>query len=251
MTFSNRIPEADQLKAEIDARRPLSAHALRELKGYYRVGLTWSSNALEGNSLTETETKVVLEDGITIGGKPLKDHFEAIGHGEAFDRLYALAKRAEITERNILELHRLFYFRIDPKNAGRYRRVGVVITGSSLEPPKPTELKARMRAFLSDAQASRSASHPIEFAAFLHLGLARIHPFVDGNGRTARLLMNLALVQHGYPITIVPPVLRTEYLDALRASDRGDDRPFVNLVSSLVVESQRDYLRLLRSLAED
>ena len=224
---------------------------VKQIKEYFRIGFAYSSNALEGNSLTETETKIVLEDGITIGGKPLKDHFEAMGHSEAFDLLYTLAKKTEITERNILELHKLFYFRIDTKNAGHYRKVGVVVTGSSLDFPRPTALKKAMQDFVAVIQNQRTNCHPIEFAARLHIDMVSIHPFIDGNGRTARLLMNLALLQAGYPITIIPPVLRGDYIDALKASNQGDNQPFINLLSNMVCESQRDYIRLLRNLSED
>lgn len=248
MNFKNCINEADQLQQEINNTRPLSRSALKQLKNYYRVGLTYSSNALEGNSLTETETKVVLEDGITIGGKPLKDHFEAIGHSEAFDLLYKLAKKSEITERQILDLHKLFYLRIDAKQAGRYRKIGVVVTGSTLDFPRPAELKKIMQDFTAEIPKKRANTHPIEFAAWLHIRMVSIHPFIDGNGRTARLLMNLALLQAGYPITIIPPILRSDYIDTLKASNRGANHPFINLLSSMVCESQRDYLRLLKSL---
>lgn len=251
MDFKNRIIEADQLQQEINNTRPLSGNALKQLKEYFRIGLTYSSNALEGNSLTETETKIILEDGITIGGKPLKDHFEAIGHSEAFDLLYKLAKKPEITERQILDLHKLFYFRIDAKHAGRYRKIGVVVTGSTLDFPRPSELKKVMQDFAAEIPDKRANSHPIEFAAWLHIGLVSIHPFIDGNGRTARLLMNLALLQAGYPITIIPPILRGNYIDALKASNRGASQPFTNLLSNMVCESQRDYIRLLRNLGED
>jgi len=251
MKFANRIKQVDQLQQEINQKRPLRAHALKQLKEYFRIGLTYSSNAIEGNSLTETETKIVIEDGITIGGKPLKDHFEAIGHSDAFDLLYKLAKQPDITERNILDLHKLFYFRIDQANAGRYRRVGVVVTGSTLQLPRPAEIRQRMQEWMGDTQDKRSAIHPIENAALLHIGLVGIHPFIDGNGRTARLLMNLALMQAGYPITIIPPVLRNDYIDALKASNSGNQQPFINLLSNMVHESQRDYLRLLQNLDED
>ena len=250
MKFDNRIKEAEQLQREINAMRPLSKHALKQLKEYYRIGLTYSSNALEGNSLTESETKVVLEDGITIGGKPLKDHFEAIGHSDAFDLLYKLARRQTITERHILDLHKLFYFRIDAKQAGHYRKAGVVITGSTLALPHPREIKQRMQVFAADVESKRAGTHPIEFAALLHIGLVSIHPFIDGNGRTARLLMNLALLQAGYPISIIPPVLRTDYIDTLKATNTGDNQPFINLLSCMVCESQRDYIRLLKNLDE-
>src|SRR6266568_9451019 len=113
MRYDNRLSDNDDLQKKIQAHRPLDEYEVKQLKEYFRIGLTWSSNALEGNSLTETETKVVIEDGITIGGKPLKDHFEAIGHAEAFDYLQKLARRTEITERDILKLHKLFYYRID------------------------------------------------------------------------------------------------------------------------------------------
>ncbi|MBI4792812.1 MAG: Fic family protein [Deltaproteobacteria bacterium] len=250
MNFKNRISEAEQLQREINSMRPLSRQALKQLKEYYRIGLTYASNALEGNSLTETETKIVLEDGITVGGKPLRDHFEAIGHSEAFDLLYKLAKKTAITERQILDLHKLFYLRIDAKQAGRYRKIGVVVTGSTLDFPRPAELKKVMLDFITDIPKQRAGNHPVAFAAWLHIRLVSIHPFVDGNGMTARLVMNLALLQAGYPITIIPPVLRGDYLDALKASNRGDHQQFVNLLSNMVCESQRDYMRLLKNLGE-
>ena len=191
---------------------------------------------------------MVIEDGITIGGKPLKDHFEAIGHAEAFDYLQKLAGRNEITERDILKLHKLFYYRIDEANAGHYRKQNIIVTGTDFVFPAPSELKGLMAAFSDEIPQVRSEKHPIEFAALLHTRLVTIHPFVDGNGRAARLLMNLALLQEGYPVTIIPPVLRSEYLAAVRESNTGNDTPFVNLLSSMVLESQRDYLRLLQSL---
>ena len=130
MEFKDCLQKIDQFKSELDKHRPLSRHQVEQLKAYYRIGLTYSSNALEGNSLTETETKVVIEDGITIGGKPLKDHYEAMGHSEAFDWIYQLAKNQEIREKDILELHRLFMYRMDAKNAGKYRAQKVMITGT-------------------------------------------------------------------------------------------------------------------------
>ena len=248
MTFANRIADAYKLQQEISQHRPLQGQQLKQLREYFRIGLTWSSNALEGNSLTETETKVVIEDGITIGGKPLKDHFEAIGHAEAFDYLQKLARRKEITERDILKLHKLFYYRIDEANAGHYRKQNIIVTGTDFIFPAPSELKELMAAFAEEIPRLRAEKHAIEFAALLHARLVTIHPFVDGNGRAARLLMNLALLQEGYPVTIIPPVVRSEYLAAVRESNTGNVTPFVNLLSSMVWESQRDYLRLLQSL---
>ena len=248
MTFVNRIADTDRLREEIRQHRPLQGEALKQLREYFRIGLTWASNALEGNSLTETETKVVIEDGITIGGKPLKDHFEAIGHAEAFDYLYQLVTHTEITERDILKLHQLFYYRIDQTSAGQYRTQNIIVTGTDFEFPPPSRLAQLMAEFIAEIPGMRANKHPIEIAALLHLRLVTIHPFVDGNGRTARLLMNLALLQDGYPVTIIPPVLRSDYLAAVRQGNSGNHKPFVTLLSNMVWESQRDYLRLLASL---
>lgn len=248
MKHKNRIQEVEELQKEINQHRPLGRNALRQLKEYYRVGLTYSSNAIEGNSLTESETKVVIEDGITIGGKPLKDHYEAVGHSEAFDILYALVKKQEITEREILKLHKIFYHRIDPKNAGKYRGEPVIITGAQVDLPSPGEIKTLMNKFESEVPKLRKKHHPVEFAALLHIRIANIHPFIDGNGRAARLIMNLALLQEGYPVTIIPPVLRSDYIEALKESNKGNNQPFINLISCMVYESQKDYLRLLRNL---
>lgn len=239
----------DTLKAELDALRPLRTEHVAALRSYFKIGLTYTSNALEGNSLTETETKIVIEDGITIGGKPLKDHLEAVGHAEAYEFMLSLAGRRMLTERHILQLHRLFYRRIDDEQAGRYRTVRVFITGSRHVPPPATQVPARMRAFCRAIPGKRKHMHSVDFAAWLHFGLVNIHPFIDGNGRTARLVMNVALLQDGYPVVIIPPVLRREYIDTLEACHgmRGDPEPFFDFMARAAIESLRDYLRLLRT----
>lgn len=248
MKFVNRLRDVDRQQEKICAHRPLTFEETRQLREHYRIGLTYSSNALEGNSLTETETKVVIEDGITIGGKPLRDHFEAVGHSEAFDLLNRLAGEPEISEADILALHRLFYHRIDEENAGKYRKERIIVTGTDFAFPPPARLKGLMRQFVAEISEMRKTRHPVEFAALLHARLVNIHPFADGNGRTARLLMNLALLQSGYSITIIPPVIRADYLKAVKAGNREDFVPFINLVSCMVYESQKEYLRLLKDL---
>jgi len=248
--YGKTIKDVDELQKEINNYRPLPPNALKQLKEYYRIGLTYSSNALEGNSLTETETKIVLEEGITIGGKPLKDHYEAIGHSEAYDYLFRLSKNKIITEEDILELHKLFYYRIDKENAGVYRKTPVIISGVDVKFPPPSKIKGLMQEFVGEIPLLIENNHPVLYSALLHLRLATIHPFIDGNGRTARLLMNLALLQAGYVITIIPPILRREYLDSLKASNRGDNKPFIDLIVTMVYESQKDYLRILQALNE-
>jgi Fic family protein len=245
--YVNRLADNNKLQEKIQAHRPLDAYEVSQLKEYYRIGLTWSSNALEGNSLTEIETKVVLEDGITIGGKLLKDHFEAIGHSEAFDLMYKLADSRNISEADILGLHRLFYYRIESDFAGKYRERNVIITGTDFTPPPPADVPLAMQEFLNHIPELRQL-HPVEYAAMLHLTLVTIHPFIDGNGRTARLLMNLALLQAGYPITIIPPIIRSDYISTLRDAHKGNNQPFIDFISCCVWESQKDYLRLLMVL---
>jgi len=251
MANKNRIHDLDRLNQEIEPFRPISdPDVLRQLREYFRIGLTYASNALEGNSLTEMETKIVIEDGITIGGKPLRDHLEAIGHSEAYDFVYEAAKRNAITEDDIRTMHKLFLYRIDSAGAGRYRGKKVIITGTDYIPPPPDKIPELMQKFVENTKRKRSALHPVEFAAWLHLNLVAIHPFIDGNGRTARLLMNIGLMQEGYVISIIPPVLRNDYLNCLRLAQTGrkDDRPFVDFISNVVYESTKAYLRLLQSL---
>jgi Fic family protein len=239
------LKKIDAPKGKIDAHRPLDTHMLKQVREYFRIGMTYSSNALEGNSLTETETKVVIEDGITIGGKPVRDHLEALGHSEAYDLLFRLAKNQEITEANVKELHRLFYYRIDAKQAGKYRKRRVIITGTDFIPPAPEKILDLMSAFVERIPDQRAKRHPVEFAAIIHRELVTIHPFIDGNGRAARLLMNLALLQAGYPVAIIPPVLRRDYLDTLNRTHKGDDGPFISFISGVCYESAKEYLRLL------
>lgn len=246
--LSKLLAQIDDLQKQIAKKRPLNKQELAQLKEYYRIGFTYTSNALEGNSLTEVETKVVIEDGITIGGKPLKDHYEAIGHSDAYSLMFELAKKKAITEQDIKRLHHLFYFRIDEASAGEYRKIRVFISGTDFVPPPPEKVPELMKAFAHAIPNMRKKNHPVKLAAWLHKELVAIHPFVDGNGRTARLLMNLALLQGGFLIASIPPVLRTEYIRAIAKGqvEPVDDTPFVELIAKMVMESQKDYLRLLK-----
>ena len=246
--YKNKIKEVDRLQQEIDAYRPLKRRELEQLQEYYRIGLTYTSNALEGNSLTETETKIVLEEGITIGGKLVKDHLEALGHSDAYNHLLTLVKYGTITEKDILQLHTLFYYRIDPHQAGKYRTEQVFITGTEFIPPSAKQIPELMQRFVKEIPTMDEKYHSVEYAALVHLKFVTIHPFVDGNGRVARLLLNLALLQKGYVITIIPPVVRKDYINALQqAQTKKDETPFINFISTIVHESQSDYLRLLKS----
>lgn len=249
--YKNKISEIDALNSAISDFRPLKKRELEELKEYYRIGLTYTSNALEGNSLTETETKIVLEEGITIGGKRLRDHLEAVGHSAAYDYMYVLARHAEIQQKDVCELHKLFYQKIDAQSAGKFRKEQVFITGTDFIPPPPSHIPDLMQQFFEKLPQLKKQLHPVEYAAQLHLNLVTIHPFVDGIGRTARLLMNVALMQAGYVITLIPAIVRSDYIAALKiAQSANDPAPFVKFISTMVYESSTEYLRLVRALRE-
>jgi len=212
--------------------------------------LPYTSNALEGNSLTLTETKIIIEDGITIGGKPMREHLEVLGHSDAYDLLYELANNHEITEKEILQLHHLFFKNINEEKAGVYRDCNVIITGSEFELPKYKDVPKLMKEFSDNIPKMKEKYHPVEFAARLHEGLVTIHPFVDGNGRAARLLMNLALLQSGYNITIIPPVVRNDYIVAIQEAQINNNKePFVSFISEMVLESQKEYLKIIERLS--
>lgn len=235
--------QIDALQKKINELRPLPTSMLAQIKEYYRIGLTYTSNALEGNSLTESETKIVLEDGITIGGKRLIEHLEALGHSNAYSHMYDLIKTKEITQDDIKRLHHLFYFRIDEAQAGVYRKSRAYITGSKYSLPDYQKLPELMDQLIIKIAEFRKEKHPIQAAALAHKEFVFIHPFVDGNGRVARLLMNLILLQEGYEIAIIPPIIRNEYIQALEKA-HSDDSAFLMLIARMEKETQQDYLRL-------
>ena len=237
------LSKVDEAQVKINALRPFSNEMNHQIKEYFRIGLTYSSNALEGNSLTISETKVVIEDGLTIAGKPLRDHYEATGHSDAFDHMYALATGKTITEDDIKKLHSLFYHRINEEDAGVYRKVQAIITGSQYPLPTPEALPGMMQKFIKDLPGLKKANHPVVYAAKLHKDFVFIHPFVDGNGRVARLLMNLVLMQAGYIIAVIPPLKRSEYISALEKAHKND-ADFIELIASCVYETQKDLLRM-------
>jgi len=245
------LRKIDEYKAVIDTRRPLKKEEIKQLDDYFRIGLTYASNALEGNTLTISETKVIIEDGITVGGKPLRDCYEATGHAKAYDFMLEIARGGNLVfeEAIILNLHNLFYSSLDIENAGRYRTYQAFITGTEYVPPTADEIPTLMKALVSELNEKSPKIHPVMLAAFAHRRLVDIHPFVDGNGRTARLLMNLILINKGYQIVSIPPILRMEYIGALHAAQRDkhpSDKAFLQLIAECEIESQKDYCRMFR-----
>lgn len=239
-----KIAEANN--RSLISMRPLPPETIKSLKDYYRIGLTFSSNALEGNSLTESETKIVIEDGLTIQGKPLHDVYEAVGHAKAYDYIYQISSGKELFEEDILKLHKFFYEQINADQAGHYRTVPVFISGSSYTVTPPQKIATEMKKFVSWFNKWESKIHPVEFAALVHKKFVFIHPFIDGNGRLARLLMNLSLLRNEYSIAIIPAILRNEYISSLESAHKDDNR-FKEFIADRIIATQLDLLRLLKN----
>jgi len=232
-------------KAELDRLRPLSADALARLQKYYDVELTYTSNAIEGNTLTRRETAEVIEHGITVGGKSLRDHLEAVDHYQAVQWMREVAAQATpVGEAVVVELHRRIAARSQPEIAGIYSRLPRRIAGSAATFPNPLKIPSLMEAFGTWLEAAP----PQPAMAFeAHYRLTAIHPFADGNGRTSRLLMNLLLLRGGYPPLAVRLEDRKIYLDALeRASVADDLAPFQAFMHERLDVTLAEYLGALR-----
>ena len=239
------IDSVEQKKAQLDRARPLSVAALAQLQKHYDIELTFTSNAIEGNTLTLRETAEVIEHGITVGGKSLRDHLEAVDHYQAVQWMRELAARTEpIGEGTVSELHRRIVARSQPAIAGIYSQLPRRIAGSPAVFPNPAKIPALMEEF----GAWLNAAPPDPATVFeAHFRLTEIYPFGDGNGRTARLLMNFLLVRGGYPPVAVRPQDRKTYLDALeRGSLAGDLRPFQNFMHERLDATLAEYLRVLQ-----
>jgi len=191
-----------RLRDQWQTHKPLNKLQLEKLYGFFNTQYTFDSNRIEGNTLTFQETHLVVNEGITISGKSMREHLEAINHNEAVDFVVDLVRRKEpFTERVLLELHSLILKSIDSSNAGRYRTVAVRISGSAHIPPDPLHLPELMSAYFDHYNQQKYVLHPVILAAEMHERLVSIHPFVDGNGRTSRLVMNLILLSNGYTVT--------------------------------------------------
>ena len=237
--------EADNLNELLNSKRPISKETLKSLKESINLEWTYNSNGIEGNTLTLRETQVILE-GITVGGKSLKEHLEAINHEQAILFLDDLIKDKEpISEWNIKNIHGLVLKEIDDDNAGKYRNENVKIKGATHIPPDYLIVPELMENLVLNYE-NWDKYHPIIRAALLHGELVKIHPFVDGNGRTSRLVMNLSLMNSGYLPVIVKKDKRLEYYNALdKAHTTGDYTDFVKLVNKLEIEMLNKYLELL------
>lgn len=232
-------------KADLDRLRPLSAGTLAQLRKYYDVELTYTSNAIEGNTLTHRETAEIIEHGITVGGKPLRDHFEAVDHYEAVQWMRDVAAKATpLGEDTVLDLHRRIVARSQPDIAGRYSPYPRRVAGSPVIFPNPLKIPQLMEEF--GAWLSSASSEPAR-AFEGHFRLTAIHPFSDGNGRTARLLMNLMLIRGGYPPVAVRPEDRNSYLDALERGSLAENlQPLQSFMHERLDATLEEHLRALK-----
>ncbi|WP_319758581.1 Fic family protein [uncultured Sphaerochaeta sp.] len=236
----------DALKRAIDNHRPFSATLVRSLHEKLLVEWTYHSNAIEGNTLTLSETKVVLE-GLTIGGKTMVEHLEAINHREAILFIEQIISSKKIlTEYTIRNIHSLILQGIDKHNAGAYRQENVLISGASHIPPKHYEVATLMEHLITEYRTRWESFHPVVRAMLLHGEFVKIHPFIDGNGRTARLLLNFELIRWGYPPVIIRKEQRATYYAALdTAHTTMQYGPFLELVATALLESEKLWLSVL------
>jgi Fic family protein len=220
--MNTMLSDLSRKKQSLDQFQPLAPELIKNLREWFRVELTYTSNAIEGNTLTRQETALVVDKGMGIEGKTLKEVLEAAGHAKAFDYIeqFAGGSRIDISENTILAIHERILGNIDDINAGHYRSVPVRIAGSRAVMPNYLKVPDLMSDFAAWLKAENS-DHPAKVAADAHFKLVSIHPFVDGNGRTARLLMNLLLMQSGYPAAIIRPEDRSTYIAALEIAQTG------------------------------
>ena len=238
----------DEKLSLLNSYRPLPEAAVRKLREQFGIEMTYNSNAIEGNSLTLKETFLVINEGLTIKGKPLRDHLEAKSHTEALEYLYELVdkgRRSTFSERLIRELNQIVVRDIDKEWAGRYRNSNVIIGGADHTPPEAVVVPQLMQELIDWVRQNRKALHSVELAAVLHHRLVNIHPFFDGNGRTARLVMNVVLMQAGFPLAVVLKNDRKRYYRTLGEADRENYAPFVRFIAQAVQRSLDIYLKVL------
>ncbi len=238
-------------KKILDKHRPFDAALVKNLEEWFRIELTYTSNAIEGNTLSRAETALVIEKGLTIGGKSITEHLEATNHAAALDFVKEQIKRktSDLRERDILKIHEIILDRIDKENAGIYRRLPVRISGSAVALPNPRKVQTLMDEFFSWLENEKKM-HAVELAAEAHYRFVTIHPFIDGNGRTARLLMNMILMMNGFPPAIIRKNDRLAYIKSLEkpqlVNAEGDSKnDYFKLIAMAVDRSLNIYLKAI------
>ncbi len=236
--------EIEVKKAELDFRRPLTQGELERLNEEFLVEYTYNSNAIEGNTLTLRETDMVLR-GITIDKKPMKDHLEAIGHKDAFNYVASLVKeKTPLSEYVIKQIHTLV-LADKPEDRGVYRKVAVRIMGAKHETANPFQIQDKMDSLIKGFNAD-TETNIIKKLSLFHIKFETIHPFIDGNGRTGRLLVNFELMKNGYPPIDIKYTDRKAYYDAFDVyHEKKDLSAMENLFAEYILERLEKYLRIL------
>ncbi|MBO5462721.1 MAG: Fic family protein [Clostridia bacterium] len=245
LSNANSYAEIETKKQKLSELRPLTPGEVERLREEFMVEFTYNSNAIEGNTLTLKETAMVLE-GITIDQKPMKDHLEAVGHRDAFLYVQKIAaKEIEFSEYVIKNIHSLVLMN-RPEDKGTYRRIPVRIMGAYTMPVQPYMIEPKMSELLIKNEERKPIMSDIERIALFHLEFEGIHPFIDGNGRTGRLIMNLDLIRNGYPPINVKFTDRKRYYEAFDAYYRDNDSmPMTNLIAEYVNARLDEYLAIL------
>jgi Fic family protein/DNA-binding XRE family transcriptional regulator len=240
------LKEIDTLKKKLDAKRQFDSYRIAQA---LELEYTFESNRIEGNTLTLKETDLVINEGLTISGKSMREHLEAINHKEAIAYIKHLIENStDLIEREVLAIHNLILRGIDQKNAGVYRQVQVMIKGSLHTPPAPYLVPKQMEDYFIWYQLNKSALHPILLAAEMHERLVTIHPFIDGNGRTSRLVMNLILLKHGYVIANLKgdAKSRMNYYNSLEKAQTTNNKiDFLTLIAQIELESLTRYISII------
>ena len=233
-------------KRELDSHRPLNKSIVKKLEEEFSIAWTYNSNAIEGNTLSLQETEMVINAGITVGGKTVNEHLEAINHKKGIDFIRSIVLRKEkITEKTILKLHEYILSSIDDYSAGNYRKENVRIIGAHHIPPQAIKIPRLMNEFMEWFYQNEYKGNIPQFASDIHYKLVMIHPFIDGNGRVARLFMNLILLKHGFPPAIILKVDRKRYYRVLNKANLGNKDPLDNFVGRSIERSLIIYLNTI------
>lgn len=243
----NKLKEILSLKEELDHKRPLTEAELKRLNEEFMIEYTYNSNAIEGSTLTLKETSLVLQ-GITINKKPLKEHLEAIGHKDAFYYVCDLVKeKTPLTESIIKQIHSLVLV-AEPQDRGVYRKLPVRILGANHTPPQPYLVPKQMEDLMINYKKWIKTKNIVEVVSLLHLNFEFIHPFIDGNGRTGRLLVNLVLMQNGFPPIDIKFSDRQRYYDCFEDfAISNKPTAMIDLISDLLIQRLKEYLNILSS----
>jgi Fic family protein len=240
------LADIDKLKKQLNKFRHMDSYRIAQA---LELEYTFESNRIEGNTLTLRETDLVINEGLTISGKSMREHLEAINHKEAIEYVkYLVEKNSKINEREVLSIHNLILRSIDPQNAGKYRNVQVMIKGSRHLPPQPFLVQKQMEDYFIWYEANKSKLHPVILAAEMHERLVTIHPFIDGNGRTSRLVMNLVLLKHGFVIANIKgdTQSRMAYYSALEKAQADNEKTdFIELVAATELSALERYVGVI------